>query len=364
MTDRETGSESRDLTRTTLQLVFLGALIGGIFWILRPFLMPIAWAATIVVATWPVVPRLQHWLGGRRGLAVAVMTAALLLVLIVPLYIGISTIAEHATRIVEWTKTARDLAVPPPPDWLAKIPLIGATAAAQWQEIAAADPADLSARVLPYARTIGAWSASKLGGIGMLFVQFLITVGVAALLYGNGEYLADRVSRFARRLAGAQGDHAVQLAAQAVRAVALGVVATAAAQAALGGIGLAVVGVPFAAVLTAVMFVSGVVQAGPVPVLLPAVIWVYARDGAGSGTALLIWSLLVSVMDNVLRPLLIKRGADIPLLVILAGVIGGLIAFGVIGLFVGPVVLAIAYTLLDVWLADERPATRSERDAA
>jgi predicted PurR-regulated permease PerM len=356
MSDRETSSESRDLTRTTLQLVFLGALIGGSFWILRPFLMPIIWAATIVVATWPIVPRLQGWLAGSRRLAVVAMTVALLLVLVVPLYLGISTIAEHAARIAEWTKTMTDLAVPAPPDWLAKIPVVGATAAARWQEFATASPEDLSARVLPYARTIAGWLASQLGGVGMLFIQFLLTVVVAALLYANGELVGGRVSRFARRLAGAQGEHAVRLAAQAVRAVALGVVATAAVQSALGGIGLAVVGVPFAVVLTAVMFVSGIIQAGPLPILVPAVIWVYMRHGAVPGTALLVWSVLVSVMDNVLRPLLIKRGADIPLLLILAGVIGGLVAFGVIGLFVGPVVLAIAYTLFDVWLEGERPA--------
>ncbi|MFN8640222.1 MAG: AI-2E family transporter [Candidatus Binatia bacterium] len=135
--------------------------------------------------------------------------------------------------------------------------------------------------------------------------------------------------------------------------MALGVVVTAAVQSGLAGIGLALAGVPLAAVLTAVMFVSGVAQVGAGPVLILAVIWVYATAGTLTGTLLLAWSVPVLLLDNVLRPLLIRRGADIPMLLIVAGVLGGLLAFGVIGLFVGPMVLAVAYTLLDAWLDAE-----------
>jgi predicted PurR-regulated permease PerM len=169
------------------------------------------------------------------------------------------------------------------------------------------------------------------------------------------------VDRFARRLAGPQGERAVHLGAQAVRAVALGVVVTALVQSTLGGIGLAVAGVPFAAILTALMFILGVAQIGAAPVLLGAVIWVYARSGVAWGTGFLVWAVFCSTLDNVIRPLLIRRGADLPLLLIFVGVIGGLIAFGVIGLFIGPVVLAVAYTLLIEWMSeseasDERAA--------
>ncbi|MFN8640223.1 MAG: AI-2E family transporter [Candidatus Binatia bacterium] len=197
----ETSSDSHDLTRTTLQLVFLGVLIGGSAWVLRPFVIPLVWAATIVVATWPLVPRLQGWLGGSRRLAVLVMTILLLLVLVVPLYVAISTIAEHARRIAEWSKTLTDLAVPAPPAWLASVPYVGATAAARWQALAASSPEELGT-MLPYARTIATRLAGHVGGIGMVFVQFLITVVLAAILYANGEAVAERVERFARRLAG------------------------------------------------------------------------------------------------------------------------------------------------------------------
>ena len=189
----------------------------------------------------------------------------------------------------------------------------------------------------------------------------------------TGETAARGVLRFGRRLAGARGDHVVRLAGQAIRGVALGVVVTAVVQSVLGGIGLAIAGVPFAAVLTAVMFMLALAQIGPAPVLLGALVWLWWQDSTGWFIAMLIWSIAVGSLDNVLRPILIKRGADLPLLLIFAGVIGGLFGFGLLGLFVGPVLLAVAYTLLDAWVAEEAsdgdvvsvpqpgPLTRSSR---
>jgi len=145
----------------------------------------------------------------------------------------------------------------------------------------------------------------------------------------------------------------VRLAAQAIRGVALGVVVTALVQSVLGGIGLAVAGVPFAAILTAVMFIFSVAQVGAVPVLIPAVIWLYWSGSTGWGTFLLIVTVAVGTLDNFLRPILITKGADLPLLLVFSGVVGGLVSLGLIGIFVGPVVLAVAYTLLGAWINEE-----------
>jgi predicted PurR-regulated permease PerM len=155
----------------------------------------------------------------------------------------------------------------------------------------------------------------------------------------------------------------VILAGQAIRGVALGVVVTALVQSILGGIGLAIVGVPFAGVLTTVMFALCIAQLGPIIVLLGATAWAYHSLGAGWGSFMLVWALVVGIMDNFLRPMLIKRGADLPLLLIFAGVIGGLVAFGIVGIFVGPVVLAVAYTLLDDWVATGAAAAALARNA-
>jgi predicted PurR-regulated permease PerM len=342
-----------DLPRITFQLVALGALIASSFWIVRPFLVASIWAATIVVATWPVLLHVQAWLGGRRSLAVAVMTITLLLVLVVPLYFGIATIVANARNIADWSKSLTTLTVPPPPAWLAAIPVVGAKLAGSWQELAAAGPEEISARVSPYARGFVLWFVGAVGGGGLLLLQFLLTVIIAAILYSNGETVADGADRFARRLAGTQGENAVHLAAQAVRAVALGVVLTAILQTLLAGAGLAIAGVPFAPILTVGIFILAVAQVGPALLLVPSVIWVYARSGAIWGTGFLVWSIFCGTFDNFLRPLLIKRGAHLPLLLIFAGVIGGLVAFGVIGLFIGPMVLAVAYTLLVDWVSDD-----------
>jgi predicted PurR-regulated permease PerM len=151
-----------------------------------------------------------------------------------------------------------------------------------------------------------------------------------------------------------------RLATQAIRSVALGVVLTALIQAILGGLGLGVVGVPFAAILTSVMFLLSIAQLGPLPVLLPAVIWLFWRGDSGWGTVLLGWTVVVTPLDNLLRPILIRRGVDLPLVLIFAGVIGGLFAFGLVGIFVGPVVLAVGQTLLAAWVSEAEPLSSDQ----
>ena len=344
-----------DVTRTTLAVLFISILILASFWLLRPFLTPFIWAATIVVATWPLLLGLQHRLWGKRRLAATVMTIALLLVLVVPFTLAVVTIVDKADDIVGWVKSLASFTIPPPPRWIAGIPMIGAKLADRWQELAALRPEDLSARLAPYAGKVVRWFVAQAGSAGMMILQFLLTVVIAAILYVNGDAAASGVKSFARKLAGQKGEGAAVLAAKAIRGVALGVALTAIIQSVLGGIGLAITGVPAAAVLTAVMFILCVAQLGPGLVLIPSIILLYWKGETLWGTVLLIWSLPVVLLDNFLRPALIKKGADLPLLLIFAGVIGGLVAFGIIGLFIGPVVLAVAYTLLQAWVVVAQP---------
>jgi predicted PurR-regulated permease PerM len=343
----------RDITRTFLAVLFLGALIGTSLWILQPFLGAAIWAVTIVVATWPLMTTIQGRLWRRRSLAVAVMTVVLLCVLVVPLWLAIGTIVSNADQIAGWVKALSTFEVPPPPAWLDRVPLFGDDLAAAWQKVAVDGVQDFMKKLAPYGGVVLRWFGTQVGSFGFLILQFLLTVVFAAILYAKGEEAASWIRRFSRRLAGEQGEPSVRLAGQAVRGVALGVVVTALAQSILGGIGLAIAGVPFAAILTAVMFMLAIAQIGAVPVLALAVVWTYWSVGTGWGTFLLIWTLVVGGMDNFLRPFLIKKGADLPLLLIFIGVVGGLIAFGIIGLFVGPVVLAVAHKLLTAWVEEE-----------
>jgi len=343
-------SPSRDLTRTTLAVLFLCLLIATCFWILRPFLTPLIWGAMIVVATWPMLLGVQAHLGRRRWMAVAVMTVLLLLVLIVPVTIAIATIVGKSDDIVAWAKSPSTFTLPPPPEWVGKLPLAGPKIAEQWTQLAAAGPGELAGTLRPYASKIAGWFVAEVGGLGIMLLQFLLTVIICAVFYAGGEQAANRIRQFARRLAGERGENATVLAAKAIRGVALGVVVTALAQSVLGGIGLAVTGVPAAAILTAVMFVLCIAQLGPVLVLVPAIVWLFWKDHSVAGSVLIAWTIVVGTIDNVLRPILIKKGADLPLLLIFAGVIGGLFSFGIIGLFIGPVVLAVSHTLLAAWI--------------
>jgi len=341
-----------DLARTTLAVIFIGALLAASLWILSPFLPAMIWASMIVITTWPLMGHLQTRLWGRRYLAVAVMTIMLILLLVVPLSLAIATIVENADRIAEFSRTVLEFSLPQPPAWVKSLPLFGAKIHHGWQEFAALHPDEVTAHLTPYIGTLLGWFAAEAGSLGMVFVHFLLTLTISAFLFVKGDAVSAGVCRFARRLAGVRGENAAVLAARAIRAVSLGVVVTAFVQSALAGVGLAMVGVPYSGTLTAVTFIFGIAQVGALPVLLPAVIWLYWKEEPLWGTLLLIWTIFLAILDSFLRPLLIRRGADLSLFLILAGVIGGLVAFGIIGLFIGPVVLAVSYTLLSAWVDD------------
>jgi predicted PurR-regulated permease PerM len=341
-----------DLTRTVLAVLLIAILIAASFWILRPFLLSIVWAGMIVVATWPMMLRLQERLRGR-SLAVTIMSGAMVLVFVAPLVLAIQALVDNVDTIKRWAHALATAPIPPPPEWVARIPLAGARLAEVWTSVAAAGKGEIVARLAPHATDAAQWLANALGGVGVLGIEFLLTVAIAIVMYSKGETVRAGLVRFGRRLAGDRGEGVVVLAGQAIRAVALGVVVTALAQTILAGIGLAVAGVPFAGLLTGAILLLCIAQIGPLPVLGPAVIWLFWTGETAWGVALLVWSAVVGTMDNFLRPVLIRKGADLPLLLIFAGVIGGLIAFGIVGLFVGPVVLAVSYTLLKEWMAEQ-----------
>jgi len=341
---------SLDITHATLAVIFIGLLIASSFWILNPFLMSLVWASVIVIATWPLMLKLQSLLAGRRGLAVAVMTIALLLILLIPLTLTVLTIVNNAENIAARVQSLTSFTLPPPPHWLERIPLEGEKLAARWKAFAALSPEKRSEMMTPYAKDVLQWFVTQAGSIGMIILHFLLTTIIAAIMYANGETIREGILSFARRLAGPHGEAVAILAAKAIRGVALGIVLTALIQVVLGGSGLFITGVPAASLLTAVMFLLCLAQVGPALVLIPAVIWLYSQEGALWGTILLVFTILALTVDNFIRPILIKKGADLPLLLVFAGVIGGLIAFGVIGLFIGPVMLAVTYTLLKAWV--------------
>jgi predicted PurR-regulated permease PerM len=350
-----------DLTRTFLVILIIAVLIVGSLWTLMPFLGSIIWAGTIVVATWPLLIKVERLAGGRRSLATAVMTVVMLAIFIVPFALAVGVLLQAAIEGVDVVKAAVTVGLKPQPAWLADVPVVGPRLAARWQELAAGGPEAITEALRPFVRSTASWAVSLTGGFGLVAVHFLLTVVVAAILYANGEATARGVLMFAHRIGGERGERTMRLAGQAVRGVALGVIVTALVQSIIAGIGLWLAGVPRPGLLLAIIFVLAVAQLGPLPVLLPAVIWLFWSGDIVWGSLLVVVTVIVAVVDNVLKPVLIKRGVDLPLLLIVAGVIGGLIGFGVVGLFIGPVILAVTYTLLESWVRDDPGTAGSTR---
>ncbi|MCC6130478.1 MAG: AI-2E family transporter YdiK [Acidobacteria bacterium] len=354
-----------DLARIVFSVLSLCALLMASLWIVLPFMAAIVWGATIVIATWPVLISLQKRLRGSRGLATAVLVVVLLSIVFVPFLMAMASLFGSLDDITAKLKALETMQVPPPPEWVAKVPVVGTKASDYWRSIGGEGMKDLVAQVAPYASNILKWFAGKAGSVGAALAQFLLTIVVAAVFYSNGEAAADRVIRFARRLAGDRGEGVMRLAGQAIRGVALGVVVTAIGQTLIAGVGLAIAGVPLASILTVLIFVLCIAQIGPILIMLPSVIWLYVSDQPGWGTFLLVWTVIVGTMDNVVRPILIKKGADLPLLLIFTGVIGGLISLGLIGIFVGPVILAVSHTLMEAWLddAEKLPGSNGQQES-
>jgi predicted PurR-regulated permease PerM len=344
-----------ELARTTLGVLFIGALLVGSIWVLRPFLAALVWAATLTIATWPILIWLQRRLWNRRGLAVVVMTLALLLVVVVPLIAAVLELVAQQARIAEFVQSLSTVDWRTPPGWLATVPMVGDNLVSAWSQLGRTGLSELFARLTPYIDDVVTWLLRQLGNVGLMVVHVLLTLAIAAWMYASGESIAGWWRRFGRRLAGERGVQAVALSGQAIRGVAMGVVVTAVVQSVLGGIGVAIAGVPAAGALTAVMLILCIAQLGPLLVLLGATAWVFYTGDTAWGVFLLVWSIVVGTIDNVLRPVLIRRGADLPLLLILAGVIGGMFAFGLIGIFIGPVILAVTYTLVDNWIGSGEP---------
>ena len=352
-----------DITHTTLSVLVLAVLITSTFLVMSPFLMPILWASIISVATWPALLRLEAAYGGKRGLAVATMTAAILIVIFVPVMLALDTIISSAQGITAEIRSLESIALPAPPSWVEGLPIIGGRVADEWRGIAALGPDERAAALTPYLQRALQWFVARAGSLGSMLVQFLLTTIITAIMLANGETVRDGILRFAERLAGRHGYDVATLAARTIRGVVLGVVLTAIIQAAIGGIGLVIVGIPAAALLTAVTLFLCMAQLGPWLVLGPAIAWLYWSGQSFAGTTLLIFMLIAGLIDNIIRPILIRRGANLPLLLIFAGVIGGLIALGIIGLFIGPVVLTVSYTLLKAWVSEAPAPAPPEADA-
>jgi len=350
-----------DLPQLLFSLMFILLMIIACLWVVQPFILGFAWASMVVIATWPLMIRLQQLLWGRRSLAVIAMTILLLLLFIIPIALLVSSLVDNSAPLIAWA-TQRHMTMPDLA-WLQQIPYAGNKLYLSYHKLIDGGGTAIMRQVQPYIGRTTGFFVAQAGHFGRFMLHLALMLLFSVLLYWRGEQVGQGIRHFAYRMGGPRGDAAVLLAGQAIRAVALGVVVTALVQGVLGGIGLAISGIPYATLLTVLMILTCLVQLGPLIVLVPAIIWLYWSGDTTWGTVLLVWSCVVGTLDNVLRPVLIRMGADLPMILILSGVIGGLIAFGMIGLFIGPVVLAVSYRLVTVWM-NEAPAPHGNVETA
>lgn len=353
---------STPVTKTILLSVCMLTLGIGSLWVLAPFLPSLLWATMITIATWPLLAKLEKKIGGKRGFAIAIMLLAMGLLVILPIGVAASMIFSHVDEAIAWLRDLPQKQLPPLPESIASIPMLGPKISQKWQEITTISPDSMTGYVHDYSLVAMNWLAGAAKSAGVFFMHLLLTLGLTGLLYAQGDTAATGIRKFSIRLAGERGDHGVIIAAQSVKAVAMGIVVTALIQTVMAGAGFFLAQVPFAGILTAVAFALCIAQLGVIVPMLLAVGWLYFKNENVVATLLLVWSVITAALDNVIRPMLIKKGADLPLILILAGVLGGLYGFGVVGLFIGPALLAVTYKLLESWVSEIRIELQDIRD--
>jgi predicted PurR-regulated permease PerM len=333
-----------------LVLLAVGCLL-----VLWPFVTALLWGAVLSFASWPLYRRLLAWLGGRRTLAALVMILAMGAVLLLPFMIVGLSLADNVTQLKTAAQRVIDEGPPRPPAWLAKLPVVGPRAAERW-EVFAADTTQLWRAARPLIEPVTARLLKGGLKLGTGLAQLALSIFITFFLLRNGARVAENLTAGIRRIGGDRGRHLLQVAGNTVRGVVYGILGTALVQAVMAGVGFLIAGVPGAPLLALLTFFLSVVPVGPPMVWLPAALWLFNQGRTGWGIFLLIWGVGVSTVDNVVKPWLISQGSDLPFLLILFGVLGGALAFGFIGVFLGPTLLAVGYRLVKEWSAATRAA--------
>ena len=345
----QTGSTSQ-VIEIAIRLGIIILIFGLCLQILSPFISVVIWGAIIAVAVYPLYVKLADKLGGKRKLAVVIMSAFAIAVLLSPVMSlsgsTIETATSIGTNIIEGNAS-----VPPPAESVKEWPMIGEKAYEFWHHASS----DLTTFMKTYStqlRGVGKQLLGLAASFGLAVLQFIVSLLIAAVFLASADSLNANLTKLATRLSGESGVDLLLLSEKTVRSVAVGVIGIAFIQALLSGIGMLIAGVPAAGLLAMVILVLGIAQLPPLLVLIPVVIYLFSGDSMGIAVFFLVWSVMVAASDLVLKPLLLGRGVDAPMMIILLGAIGGMLVSGIVGLFIGAVILALGYKLFQAWVND------------
>lgn len=338
----------QNLAGIALTLLALGCL-----WIMLPFVTAMLWATVLSIAVWPLYQRLLRLLGGRRTLASLVVSLGMACVILMPFVVVGLTLADNVDQLTGAVRRMLDAGPPAPPQWLSKVPLVGPRASEYWQTLAR-DSEKLAATIKPFLEPVSRWVLGVGLALGRGLLQLALSILICFFLLRDGSAIIEQIGIATERITGARGRQLLEIAGNTIRGVVYGILGTALVQALMAGVGFFVAGVPGAALLALVMFFLSIIPGGPLLVMIPAALWLFGQGSTGWGIFMLIWTVAVSTIDNFIKPWLISQGSTMPFVLILFGVAGGAMAFGFIGFFIGPTLLAVGYRLVREW-ASARP---------
>jgi predicted PurR-regulated permease PerM len=340
-----------------LVLIVLAAIVIGCYLVLRPFFSAVLWALILVCTTWQAFHGVLRLTGGRATLASLLMTLAIALVLLAPFLVVGTTLAENANDLLEHGKKLMADGPPPPPAWVGQIPLVGESVQTYWDGFTH-DTTALVAELQNYIEPMRHFALASGAALAEGLLQISLSILIAFFLFRDGEALASRLTATVGRIAGERGRQLVHIASGTMRGVVYGIIGTAIAQGVVAGIGFWIAGVPAAPLLGLATFFLSPVPIGPPLVWIPAAIWLFTHGSTGWGIFMVAWGILaVSSVDNVIKPLIISRGSNLPFILVMLGVLGGVVAFGFIGVFLGPTLLALGFALLHDWSEARAEAT-------
>jgi predicted PurR-regulated permease PerM len=335
---------------SAIQIGLVALIVISSYIIFKPFIVPVAWGIIIAVALFPVAKKMNSILGERKNLTAIILTVLVLALVIIPTFLFTSSIVESVQNFSNDIEEGK-LSITLPEDTSDLSPA-KKYVIEKWQNISQNIEETLT-KFAPQLKEAGQFLLSTIAGLGGALLMFIVSIIIAGVFLSNAKGGYDVTFTIFKKLTGNRAVELVNLSISTIRSVMQGVIGVAVIQAALVGIGFFVAGVPGASVLTLIVMIMAIVQIPPIIVIIPVIVYVYSTASSGVAIAFAVWSILASLSDNVLKPMLLGRGMDIPMLVILIGALGGMIALGMIGLFVGPVILALAYQLFQAWLIED-----------
>lgn len=336
-------------------LILIGAIVVGCLFVLKPFVSAILWAAILCFATWPLRELLLKWVRGRRNLAAGLMTVVLLLVLFIPFLIVGLTFTDSISAGLQWLDTHKESTLLPPPAWVERIPVAGAKISEYWANLAqSAEP--VVSQLKPWFKDAGLWLLKNSVYVGLGIFNLAMSVLIAFFLYRDGDGLIVNLREGFRRISGDYAQHLMNVVKTTVQSVVYGTIGTALAQGAVAGAGFAIAGVPSPMLLALFTFFLSFIPFGAPVVWIIASIWLFAQGHIGWGIFMFLYGLLcISMIDNVIKPYIISRGSKLSFIITFIGVLGGIATFGFIGVFLGPTLLAVGYSLIHE-IITRRPA--------